>query len=667
MTRRYTLPILSVAILVAGLGVPTGTATATGSSPAGDPATIPRNLTYTAGNAVVRLDWEAPEAGEGSGPAAGDYELISYVVYRLKQATGEPERVGSTIPGHTEFLDFSVENGRDYTYEVRALYDNKVLSGASGRVTATPEVSYLVIRLTLDQATALVNGDEATLDAPAQLVGDSTMVPLRFVGSSLGAGIQYDAGPRQITATLGSRVVRLWIGKREAEIDGEKVTIAAAPAVINDRTMVPVRFISEAFGALVAYDGATKRITVTMDDADTTFEAAALLTPGTPVKAALNGSNDVDMFKIPTGPGETYVVRTYDLATDCDTVLAVVNADGVRWYSDDLPVDSLGSEVQVYEYGFDQYVYVRVQSADPGGANPAGNYTIVAEKRLGADTRTGPTLQVNGEPITSAIESASDSKFFFFKALQGNVYRITATNLEVPEGQPRADVAIFLYSFAHGGWLTAGYRPALEGSGVQELLWECPYTWDYGLSIESTTGRPGAFSVKVETVTGLDEGPYETRPDRDGWLRWLTNDETEDWFFFRATAGTTYHIQTYDLGPFTDTEVAVFSARTGGQLLAYDDDARGCGEGSQLAWQAPSSSTYYVRVNRSTNNEYWNIGAYTFSITTTGPEYDSYDLHYATELAVDGSGATGSLLEYDIDWFSFEASRGVTYTVATSG
>ncbi|MEG1538280.1 MAG: copper amine oxidase N-terminal domain-containing protein [Clostridiales bacterium] len=45
------------------------------------------------------------------------------------------------------------------------------------------------------------------------------------------------------------------MGKKTAHVNGQAVTMEVAPVVISDRTMVPLRFIAEAFGAEVGYSG----------------------------------------------------------------------------------------------------------------------------------------------------------------------------------------------------------------------------------------------------------------------------------------------------------------------------------------------------------------------------------------------------------------------------
>jgi len=65
------------------------------------------------------------------------------------------------------------------------------------------------------------------------------------------------------------RIIKLQIGDKIAYVDGNELTLdVPPPQIINGRTMVPVRFISEGLGAEVGWDGATKTVTITMDSID---------------------------------------------------------------------------------------------------------------------------------------------------------------------------------------------------------------------------------------------------------------------------------------------------------------------------------------------------------------------------------------------------------------
>jgi len=118
------------------------------------------------------------------------------------------------------------------------------------------------VELWLGKTEAKVNGENRTMDVPLSAVNSRTMVPLRFVGEALGAQVDWDNTAKKVTYTRGDRVVVLKMGAATATVNGETKTMDTAPAVIKERMLVPVRFVSEALGANVDWDNTAKKVTI---------------------------------------------------------------------------------------------------------------------------------------------------------------------------------------------------------------------------------------------------------------------------------------------------------------------------------------------------------------------------------------------------------------------
>lgn len=97
----------------------------------------------------------------------------------------------------------------------------------------------------------IIDGVKQSYDQPPVVISGSTMVPLRGIFESLGATIALDG--KNITAAHGETIIQLTIGASIAIVNGQTVTLAQASQVINGRTLVPLRFVSEALGATVDY------------------------------------------------------------------------------------------------------------------------------------------------------------------------------------------------------------------------------------------------------------------------------------------------------------------------------------------------------------------------------------------------------------------------------
>ena len=131
--------------------------------------------------------------------------------------------------------------------------------------------------------TVQVNG-QPTADQGATMVRGTVLVPLRDVTEGLGATVQWDQNTQTITLTKDSKRVTMTIGGLSANANDQTLALDVAPRVISGVTMVPARFIGEAFGATVNWNPTTEVIDFEMPQAtdlqrETVTTTAALHMP----------------------------------------------------------------------------------------------------------------------------------------------------------------------------------------------------------------------------------------------------------------------------------------------------------------------------------------------------------------------------------------------------
>jgi hypothetical protein len=119
-----------------------------------------------------------------------------------------------------------------------------------------------LVKLQLNSKQAFIDGKETQMDVAPMLVSGNTMVPLRFIGEALSATIDWDGNEKKVTYKLGKQEVIVWIGKKEALVNGSQMTMVTAPVIISGKTLVPLRFIGEALGASVEWVASTKSILI---------------------------------------------------------------------------------------------------------------------------------------------------------------------------------------------------------------------------------------------------------------------------------------------------------------------------------------------------------------------------------------------------------------------
>ena len=136
------------------------------------------------------------------------------------------------------------------------------------RVTYKKPVQTIVIILQIGNKNFTVNGETRTLDSPPVIKNSRTLLPIRAVVEALGGTVGWDATEKKVTVTLSSTTIELWIGKNTAMVNGVNKPIdpsnnKVVPEIINSRTMLPLRFVTENLGCDVQWDGTTKTITIT--------------------------------------------------------------------------------------------------------------------------------------------------------------------------------------------------------------------------------------------------------------------------------------------------------------------------------------------------------------------------------------------------------------------
>lgn len=98
---------------------------------------------------------------------------------------------------------------------------------------------------------------------PPVIIEDRTLVPVREVFEKLGGKVLWNGEERSVEITIDDKTIKLWLDSTNAIVDGKSKTLDVPGKLINEKTMVPVRFISENAGLDVGWDGATSTVTIT--------------------------------------------------------------------------------------------------------------------------------------------------------------------------------------------------------------------------------------------------------------------------------------------------------------------------------------------------------------------------------------------------------------------
>lgn len=113
-----------------------------------------------------------------------------------------------------------------------------------------------VIKLQIGSRIVNVDNEAVIYDAAPVIRNDRTLVPIRIVTETLGGKVDWNGATKEVTLHIDGKEIKMTVGKTL-----EKYGVA--PVIIDGRTFVPVRFVADELGATVAWDDATKTVTIT--------------------------------------------------------------------------------------------------------------------------------------------------------------------------------------------------------------------------------------------------------------------------------------------------------------------------------------------------------------------------------------------------------------------
>lgn len=111
-----------------------------------------------------------------------------------------------------------------------------------------------------------LNGENITFDVAPKMVNSRVMVPMRTIFEKLGVQVDWNSQTGAITATKDKTVIKLNKNSRNVSVTKNGVPrqlqLDASPVVVNGRTLVPVRFISESLGKQVGWDAENNTVII---------------------------------------------------------------------------------------------------------------------------------------------------------------------------------------------------------------------------------------------------------------------------------------------------------------------------------------------------------------------------------------------------------------------
>lgn len=172
-----------------------------------------------------------------------------------EKTTFEENKVIQEIAMKVNFADFvkvsvkgNFDTVKDENVKINFPTSVKKLTSEEYLKLIMPEVNMLTVR---------VNGEDITFEDPEALpkiINERTMLAARAFYEKIGAKVEWNGKDRTVTVSKDNDKIVLKIDSNKALVNGKEVKLDSPATIINDKTYIPVRFVSEAFGYKVKYD-----------------------------------------------------------------------------------------------------------------------------------------------------------------------------------------------------------------------------------------------------------------------------------------------------------------------------------------------------------------------------------------------------------------------------
>lgn len=100
----------------------------------------------------------------------------------------------------------------------------------------------------------ILDDQQIVTDVPPVTYADRTLVPIRVISEALGFQVDWDEDTQTVTVRDSFKKLSLQINNYTAQVNGDDTMLDAPPKILDDRTLVPIRFISEVMGYHVYWE-----------------------------------------------------------------------------------------------------------------------------------------------------------------------------------------------------------------------------------------------------------------------------------------------------------------------------------------------------------------------------------------------------------------------------
>jgi hypothetical protein len=156
-----------------------------------------------------------------------------------------------------QFFNYRITSSNEQNYSVYITEDSLVITnvyGNSAFVFSQAEIDSALDKIDDNAPYVMLNDKVLGFDTPPTIEAERTLIPLRFLFEQMGATVDWDNATQTATVSSETGNVSFSINNTTAKVNGQNETMDVPARLINGKTMVPLRFLSENLGYNVKWD-----------------------------------------------------------------------------------------------------------------------------------------------------------------------------------------------------------------------------------------------------------------------------------------------------------------------------------------------------------------------------------------------------------------------------
>lgn len=198
-------------------------------------------------------------------PVARDNLKVGDLLFYTTNGKGTVSHVG-IYTGGGKMVSASSSKGVSYADAFSSSYWGPRYLGARRVIK---ETTVTVAAVPTAKANVTIDGEAKTFSTTPIIKKGTTLVPMKDLFESLGAEVYWNEEQRIATGVKGNTIVDIQIDDLWVTINGQAITLDQSVEIMDGRTMIPLKVVSEAFGSEVKWDPSTYTVHILTDTQST--------------------------------------------------------------------------------------------------------------------------------------------------------------------------------------------------------------------------------------------------------------------------------------------------------------------------------------------------------------------------------------------------------------